>query len=251
MLLTNRVAIVTGAPRGIGNAVVRGFAREGASVVLNYIAYEEEALRTVSMIEEAGGKAMAYRADVTKYAEIQGMVEAAVKRFGKIDILVNNAGAYPRCAWHEITEEQWDLVLGVNLKGTFLCCKAVYPYMKQQNYGRIINVSSVTFWRGQENIAHYIASKGGIIGFTRAIAREVGRDGIGVNAITPGAVQTETELELYPDQEAVAQQMAAAQCFPDRVTSEDIVGTFVYLASEQSAKVTGQTINVDGGWVMH
>lgn len=250
--LAGRVAIVTGGPRGIGRAVARGFAHEGARVVVNYLAYESDALDAVREIEEAGGQALAYRADVTRAVEIEAMVAATVERFGGVDILVNNAGIFPRRPWHEITEEEWDRVLAVNLKGCFLCCRAVYPVMKRHGYGRIINVSSVTVWHGQEHLAHYIASKAGIIGFTRAVAREVGRDGVGVNAVTPGAVQTETDVEVFPDrQEDIARQMAALQCIPRREVAEDLVGTFVYLASDDSRFVTGQTINVDGGWMMH
>jgi len=252
MRLKDRVAIVTGASRGIGNAVVRGFAREGAHVVLNYIEHESEVMQTVQTLEADGVQILPYRADITSDEQILAMVDAAMARFGRIDILVNNAGIYPRKHWYEITEEEWDQVLGINLKGCFLCCKAVYPHMKQKGYGRIINVSSVTFWNGIENLAHYTASKGGIIGLTRGLARELGRDGIGINAITPGAIQTETELEMFADQQEVfVKQFAELQALPQRLVSDDVVGTVVFLASEDSAMITGQTINVDGGWMLH
>lgn len=252
MRLKGRVAIVTGASRGIGNAVVRAFAREGARVVLNYIEHEDEALRTVDQINTAGGTAFAFKADVTRSDQINAMVAATVERLGTVDVLVNNAGIYPRSAWIDITEDEWDRVLAVNLKSCFLCSKAVYPAMKAQGYGRIINVSSVTFWNGQANLAHYVASKGGIIGFTRAIAREVGGDGITVNAITPGAVQTETELEMFPDQQdEFAARFAELQSIPRRQIPADVTGAFVFLASEEAAFITGQTLNADGGWMMH
>lgn len=252
MRLKNRVAIVTGASRGIGNAVIRRYAREGAHVVLNYLEHEPDVSNTVKELESQGTQILAYRADVTRTEQIEAMVSATIERFGQIDILVNNAGVYPRKSWHEITESEWDHVLNVNLKGAFLCCKAVYPHMKAQKAGRIINVSSVTFWNGAENLAHYIASKGGIIGLTRALARELGRDNIGINAITPGAVLTETELEMFGDQqEEFARQFAELQSFPRRQIPEDVVGAFVFLASGDSNFITGQTLNVDGGWVMH
>ena len=252
MRLQDRVALVTGAARGIGNAVARGFAAEGAKVALNYYEHEEATHQTVRDIEANGGEAFAMYADVSKADSVNAMVDAVIQRFGKIDILVNNAGIYPRKAWHQITEQEWDHVINVNLKGTFLCSQAVYPYMQQQGYGRIINVSSVTFWFGATQLAHYVASKGGIIGLTRAIAREVGQEGITVNAVTPGAVQTETELEMFADQqEEFATMFAELQSIPRRQVSKDMVGVFVFLASDESEFVTGQTINVDGGWMMH
>jgi 3-oxoacyl-[acyl-carrier protein] reductase len=252
MRLAERVAIITGAPRGIGRAVARGFAREGARVVINYLDYENLAHEAVAEIAAMGGEALAYPADVTSSTQIAAMVTAVLARFGTIDVLVNNAALSVRAPWHEISEAEWDRILAVNLKGCFLCARAVYPIMRRQGRGRIINVSSVTALRGQEHLAHYIASKAGIIGFTRAIAREVGRDGITVNAITPGAVQTEHELENFAaQQEEIARQMAAAQSIPRREVAEDLVGAFIFLASDESAMITGQTLNVDGGWVTH
>jgi len=252
MRLKDRVAIVTGAARGIGNAVVRGLAHEGAKVILSYYEHADVAEATIREIEAGGGEAAAIYTDVTDSAQVERMVQSTVEHFGRVDILVNNAGIYPRKTWHEITEAEWDAVLNVNLKGCFLCAKAVYPFMKRQGYGRIINVSSVTFWGGAEGLAHYVAAKGGIIGFTRTIARESSQDGITINAITPGAIQTETELEMFPDrQEEFAQTFAAMQSIPRRLVSKDMVGICVFLASEDSAAITGQTINVDGGWMMH
>lgn len=252
MRLQGRVALVTGAARGIGNAVARGFITEGAKVALNYYEHEETTHQTIREIEAAGGEAIAIYADVTKLDSVKAMVDGVIQRFGKIDILVNNAGLYPRKAWHQITEQEWDHVINVNLKGTFLCSQAVYPYMKQQAYGRIINISSVIFWLGGSQMAHYVASKGGVIGLTRAVAREVGQEGITVNAVTPGAVQTETELEMFPDQqEEFATTFAKLQSIPRRQVSKDMVGVCVFLASDDSEFITGQTINVDGGWMMH
>lgn len=251
MRLKDRVAIVTGAARGIGNAAAVGLAREGARVVLNYLDYEEQAQQTIRQIEAAGGTAFAYHADVTSSAQVEGMVSETVKRYGTVDILINNAGWYPHTPWLEITEEEWDKVQAVNLKSCFLCSKAVYPYMRQQKRGRIINVSSVTFWVGHKLLTHYVAAKGGMIGFTRALAREIGPDFITVNAVTPGSTQTETDREMFSDQEAVLQEALSVQSLPRREQSEDLIGTFVFLASDDSAFITGQTINVDGGWAMH
>ncbi len=254
MRLQNQVALITGAGRGIGAAVARRFAAEGARVVINDWGRTTEAFALAAQIKAEGGSAIAIRADVANAADVQAMLRAAKDRFGPVDILVNNAAVYPRQAWDAIGEADWDRVLGVNLKGTFLCTQAALPDMIANGRGKVINVSSVTFWTGQAGFLHYVASKGGVIGLTRALAREVGRHGICVNAITPGAVQTEAELEEVPPgpaQAELAAMLAEQQSIPRREVPTDLVGTFVYLASPDSDFVTGQTINVDGGWAMH
>lgn len=250
----NKVALVTGGSTGIGREVSLAFAREGIKVAVNYIGSRELADAVVAQIESEGGLAMAVCADVSKEDQVNAMVQQVNDRWGGIDILVNNAGIYPRKPWFELTVEDWDHVMGVNLRSCFLTSKAVYPHMKAQHYGKIINVSSVTFLLGQAGFAHYVASKGGVIGFTRALSREVGEFGITVNAITPGAVMTEQELADIPDlqdREELRIQMSKVQAIPRRQLPADMVGTFLYLASPDSDFVTGQTINVDGGWAMH
>ncbi|MNH93069.1 (S)-1-Phenylethanol dehydrogenase [compost metagenome] len=252
--LANKVALITGGSTGIGHAVSLAFGAEGASVAVNYIHNEAKAMETVSSIEARGGRALAVYGDVSKGKDVSAMVAQINEHWGGVDILVNNAGIYPRKAWYEITEEEWDLVQAVNLKSCFLTSKSVFPYMQQQGYGKIINVSSVTFLRGQKGFVHYVASKGGIIGFTRALSREVGIHGITVNAISPGAVLTEQELADYPDpsiQEELRQYLANEQAIPRRQLPGDMVGCFLYLASRESDFMTGQTLNVDGGWAMH
>lgn len=250
--LAGRTAIVTGAARGIGAAVALGFAREGANVVIHYRGHAPEALALVEKIEREGGQALAFQADLTERGSADALVAAAVERFGTVDILVNNAGWFPRRAWHEISDDEWDQMLAVNLKTQFLCCRAAYPHMRDQRWGRMINISSVTFWKGHVGLAHYVAAKGGIIGFTRSVAREVGHEGITVNAVTPGAILTETEFELFGDKEeetfASLQQL---QAIPRRGMPQDLVGVCLFLASDDSSFITGQTINVDGGWMMH
>lgn len=192
MRLINKVAIVTGASQSIGKGIALRFAKEGAKVVVNYYSNEQLALTVVDEIKKNGGDAFAFRANVAEETEVAAMVEATVARYGTVDILVNNAAIDPRQKWNEISVAEWDHVMANNVRSQFVCCKAVYPYMKRQQYGKIINVSSVTFWFGKTNYVHYVASKGAIIGFTRALAREVGGDNITVNCITPGAVKTET-----------------------------------------------------------
>lgn len=250
--LAGRTAVVTGAARGIGAAVARGMAREGASVVVHYRGHAQEAHTTAAAIERDGGNALLFQADLTTRGAPEALIAAAVERFGSVDILVNNAGWFPRTPWHEISEDDWDRMLAVNLKTQFLCCKAAYPHMRARGWGRMINISSVTFWKGHEGLAHYVAAKGGVIGFTRTVAREVGRDGITVNAVTPGAILTETELELFGHlEEETREHLLRVQAIPRRGEAADVVGVCVFLASDESAFITGQTINVDGGWMMH
>lgn len=253
MKLAGKTAIVTGAARSIGAAVAKRYAAEGAKVVINDISHSEYAHQVVEEIKSRGGEAFFHQADVSREDEVQRMVKETAQRYGKIDILVNNAAIDPRKTWHEITGDDWDYVMGVNAKSQFLCAKAVFPYMKANNYGKIVNVSSVTFFTGQTNFLHYVTSKGAIIGFTRALAREVGQHRISVNCITPGAVQTETEVEKVGADGLVGidEILAAKQSFSRRMNSADLEGAFVFLASPDSDFITGQTLNVDGGWVMH
>jgi 3-oxoacyl-[acyl-carrier protein] reductase len=249
MRLQDKVAIVTGGSRGIGAAVCLGFAREGARVVVNYHRRADLAEGVVARIEAEGGRAVAVQGDVSRAKDVDRFVEAAHEAFGPVDIMVANAAHYPRTPWYQITEEEWDRVLAVNLKGALWCAQAVYPDMKARGYGKIITVTSVTVELGWGPYVHYVTSKTGLIGFTRAIAREAGKDGIRVNCVMPGAIRTEQEVADFPDQEGLAAFLAQRQCLPRRGLPEDLVGAFVYLASPESDFVTGQVINVDGGWV--
>lgn len=252
MRLTGRVALVTGASRGIGRAIAVGLAREGAKVVVHHATRGDLARQVVADIMSAGGEAIAVGGDVALAADVSRLVDSAVTAFGGLDILVNNAAVTDvHKPWHQIDEAEWDRVQDVNVKGCFLCFRAAHPHLRASGHGRVINISSVTFWVGHNALAHYVASKGGVIGLTRALAREVGTDGITVNAITPGAIRTEAELEAFPDQEAIGAEMARLQSIPRRGLPEDIVGGVVYLASDAASFVTGQTINIDGGWAFH
>ncbi len=254
MKLINKVAIITGASQSIGRGIALRFAKEGAKVVVNYLSNEKLAEAVVAEICEQGGEAFAFRANVAEEKEVHALVEATVARYGTVDILVNNAAIDPRQRWNEISVDDWDRVMANNVRSQFVCCKAVYPYMQRQRYGKIINVSSVTFWFGKTNYVHYVASKGAIIGFTRALAREIGGDNITVNCITPGAVKTETELAKVGSvaaQEEAEAQLIGLQSIPRRQLIHDLDGAFVFLASSDSDFITGQTLNVDGGWMMH
>lgn len=251
MRLENRVAIVTGGGKGIGAWYARGLAREGAAVVVADIDLEG-AERTASEIAANGGKAKAVRVDIADGESTRNMAEVSVSTFGRIDILVNNASlmsVLARRPWYEIPVDEWDRVMAVNLRGMFLCCHAVYPTMKAQKYGKIINISSSRIYDGNPNRLHYTTSKAGVVGFTRALAREVGDDNIGVNAISPGFTQSETQMASSSTEYMSAK--LDRRCFKREEYPEDLVGAVLFLASSESDFITGQLLNVDGGFSMH
>lgn len=247
--LDGRVAIVTGAGGGLGVGICGALAAAGAAVVAvgRTRASIEEVANSVTA---AGGQALAVEADVSDAAAVERAVLQAGEAFGGVDIVVNNAAIYARRAWTEITETEWDQVLATNLKGYFLCARAAFPSMKARGHGRVINVASVTFFGGVPMLLDYVASKGGIVGFSRALAREVGEDGITVNTISPGAFPTDAE-KIHPDQEGYNRRILEQQSVKRRGRPEDIGNTVVFLASEAASFISGQLIQVDGGWVMH
>jgi 3-oxoacyl-[acyl-carrier protein] reductase len=203
-------------------------------------------------IREAGGEALSVPTDVTDPAAVQAMADQAAQAFGGIDGLINNASmmsVLPRGDWFEISPERWDAVMAVNLKGIFLCCRAVYPYMKRRGGGRIVNISSSRIWEGNPNRLDYTTSKAGVVGLTRALAREVGDDRIGVNAVTPGFTLSETQLSSSSSNYLGGKD--EGKCFKRPQYPDDLVGTGMFLLSDASGYMTGQTINVDGGTYMH
>lgn len=253
MRLNKRVAIVTGAARGLGQAYCLALAREGAKVVAADILSCAE---TVAQVQQVGGEAVEVTTDVTDAQSTQAMAAQALQHFGRIDILVNNAAIYgglTLTAFEQIAEAEWDRVMAVNVKGLWLCCKAVVPTMRQQGYGKIINISSDTIWMGVPLFLHYVASKGAVFAFTRALARELAGTGIAVNAITPGYTLTEAAQGIA-DPKTVASLQAWVvdqQIVKRQETPADLTGTVVFLASEDSDFITGQTINVNGGATHH
>lgn len=250
--LAGRVAVVTGASRGIGAAAARRLAAEGASVVINSHPSDsmvELAQRVADDITVSGGSAIVVPGDVSDESDVQQLITVARGEYGDPDIMIANAAQSYRGPWTDLTVEQWDEMFAVNARGTFLCARAVVDGMARKGGGSIINLTSVTVHLGFIHLSGYVATKGAIIAFTRALAREVGKDFIRVNAVMPGAIRTEQEVELGNDPEVSAARATERQCLPRRGFADDLAGTFVFLASDDSAFITGQVIAVDGGWV--
>lgn len=251
--LEGRVAIVTGGGHGIGAAYCRGLAAEGARVAVADL--DAGAAETVAAgIREDGGDALAIAVDVSSEDATLAMARTVRRRFGRIDVLVNNAAVFStipmsRVPIQEVPVDEWDRLMAVNLRGTFLCCRAVLDAMREQGAGSIINISSGTALSGSPSRIHYVTSKAGILGFTRCLAREVGADGIRVNTVAPGSTLSEPD----PSEETIAyrQQRVSARALPRVQLPADLVGAVVFLACGDSDFISGQTLVVDGGAVMH
>lgn len=247
--LAGRVALVTGASRGIGAATARAFVAEGASVALGCAPTAErveQAKRLADELVAAGGRAVALEADLAVPDGPESLVAEARAALGTLDIVVNNAAASGAVPWRELTVDQWDYVQNVNVRGSWLVTRAAYPDLVTSEHASVINVTSVMVETGQVGALHYTASKAAIIGMTRALARELGDDGIRVNAVMPGAIRIRP-LEEYTEEQF--DRMAGRQCLPQPGVPADLAGTFVFLASDDSSFTTGQVLNVDGGWV--
>jgi NAD(P)-dependent dehydrogenase (short-subunit alcohol dehydrogenase family) len=245
--LKDKVAIVTGSARGLGRAYALRLAKEGAKVVVADILDGRE---TVDAVKAQGGEALYVQTDVTSEESTQEMARKVVEQFGRIDILVNNAALFAdlvKKPFWEIPVAEWDKVMAVNVKGPFLCAKAVYPQMKKQGKGKIINVASGTFYKGLPHFLHYVVSKGGNVAITRSMARELGDAGINVNCIAPGYTETEFLKDHPQDPAEVTKMIIGGRCIRRPETPEDLTGTVVFLSSDDSDFITGQTILVDGG----
>jgi 3-oxoacyl-[acyl-carrier protein] reductase len=251
MRFKDKVVIVTGAGQGIGRAYANAFAEEGAKVVIAEI-NEANARAVAKEITDKGFRAIPIATDVSDANSVDKMVKTTVEKYGRIDVLVNNAGilnAIEMRPLEELSLEEWNRVIGVNLTGMFLCCKAVAPIMKSQKEGKIINISSGVVMIGRPYYPHYVASKAGVIGLTRSLARELGDWNIHVNAVAPGPVTTEVPQTTITHDEVKA--LVAQQCIKREETPKELLGPVMFLASDEANFMSGQLVNVDGGLNMY
>ncbi len=247
--LEGKAAVVTGGGRGVGRAICLGFAKEGANVVVNYATRDQPALEVVDMIQKMGRKAVAVKGNVAVKADAERIIQAAVQNFGRVDILVNNAGATRPAMLTKMTEDQWNEVVDIHLKGPFLCTQSASKYMIENKYGRIVNVTSVAGLVGTKGQINYSAAKGGVIAFTKSAARELADYGITVNVILMGIVSTEMTEKIRTDPKL--QEIYLRRILLNRFAEpEEIVPAFVFFASDDSRYITGQLLCVDGGYGM-
>lgn len=248
MKLEGKVAIVTGSSRGIGACIAKRYAAEGAAVAVVANSKLDRAEQVVSEIEQAGGRAAAFAADISKPAECERLVAEVVDALGEVNILVNNAGVFWPKPIEDTTEEDWDGQINLNLKGGFFMAKAVVPMMKKQGSGKIINITSIAAVLGFENSAAYCASKGGQWNMTRAMCLELARHGINVNAVAPGNIKTDMNAPLREDPNYDKIQASKTPTGIGHIDPNELTGAAVFLASNDSNSVHGESILVDGGW---
>ena len=242
----NKVAVITGAAAGIGQAYARRLAEDGAHIV---IADVQGGGETEALVHAAGREALVVRCDVSSPDDVARLGDEVKRRFERCDILVNNAGIYPHIDFAALTFADWRRVMGINLDSLFLVCKAFVPGMKQRGWGRIVNIASNTFGTPVTRVVHYVASKGGVIGFTRALASELGPHGITVNAIAPSLTRSPGTMVTTPLPEDRFRLVASNQAIKRTQMPDDLVGALSFLTSDDAAFLTGQTLYVDGGWV--
>jgi len=242
-----RVAVVTGAANGIGFAIARRLLAEGARVVAADI--DAKAAGRLADESNAGDRLLFVETDVSSEASCRAAAETVVRRIGRVDILINNAGIFPSQPFAEMNYADWRRVLAVNLDGPFLMTQNFAPFMQRNKYGRIVNFASGTVWTGNPGMAHYIAAKSGVIGLSRCLARELGGFGITVNVVSPGLTSTDTVVNNIPKE--LIEERRSQRAIKRLQTADDLVGTVLFLASDDAAFVTGQNIVVDGGVVLH
>ena len=249
--LQDKVAIVTGAAQGIGAAYAKALAAEGAKVGVCDLKAPDDVLRA---IEKEGGQGIASACDVTDRSAVERFTAQVAEGFGGLHILVNNAGLFANLAlkrFFDIDGAEWDRVMAVNVRGSFECARAAFPFMKQQGYGKIINIASGTVFKGTPMLLHYVSSKAAVVGMTRSLAREVGEHGIRVNCLAPGLTMSEGVIANKDWAGAIIANNIASRCLKREATPEDMTGAMLFLASADSDFMTGQTMVVDGGSVTH
>lgn len=239
-----KTVLVTGASRGIGKAAAIGFGRLGYNVAVNYCNNKKSAEETAAAVNSCGGRAAVYKADISESREVSDMVSGIEKELGGVDILVNNAGIAEQIVFSDITEEKWDRMFDVNVKGAYLVTKAVLPHMIHEKYGRIINISSMWGVSGGSCEVHYSAAKAAVIGMTKALAKELGPSGITVNCVAPGVIDTDMNAHLNAEDKQMLRDETPLMKIG---TPEDVAAAVLYFASEGAGFVTGQILSADGG----
>lgn len=249
MRLADRVALVTGSSRGIGREIAMAMAREGADIVINYSRSRDAAEAAAEEVRKLGRQALAVQASVSDRSQVEHLIGSAVEELGRLDILVNNAGGFPIKPFAMVTDDEWDKVMALDLKSVFLCSQIALETMRRQRSGTIINIASVDGLVGAISMVPYAAAKGGVIAFTKALAREIAPMGITANAIAPGIIETDTALDVFP--ETALKAYTTYQVPLGKLGSPaDVVGPAVFLASAEAAYITGQVYAVDGGYTM-
>jgi 3-oxoacyl-[acyl-carrier protein] reductase len=250
MRLSEKVALVTGSSRGIGREIAVAMAREGADIIVNYSQNKGAALDTAEKIKALGRRAVVVQASVSERSQVERLFEEALREFGRLDVLVNNAGGFPIKPFAGVTDEEWDKVMDLDLKSVFMCCQTALASMRRHRSGTIINIASVSGLVGAVGMVPYSAAKGGVIAFSKALARELATLGITVNAIAPGIIETDTALDIFP--EGALKVYTTYQVPLGRLgRPEEVVGLAVFLASDEARYITGQVYAVDGGFTMH